>query len=53
VRARDAIIYRTRLMRNYVSGFNVYRWAGCMLQDAAAMRRRNRLRSRLRAEPLV
>jgi trehalose 6-phosphate synthase len=40
---------RMRLMRRYVSEFNVHRWAGRMLQDATAMRRRNRLWSRLPA----
>jgi trehalose 6-phosphate synthase len=34
---------RMRLMRGLVAEFNVYRWAGRMLLDAAAMRRRNRL----------
>jgi trehalose 6-phosphate synthase len=34
---------RMRLMRGLVSEFNVYRWAGRMLLDAAAMRRRGRL----------
>jgi trehalose 6-phosphate synthase len=29
-----------RLMRGLVSEFNVYRWAGRMLLDAATMRRR-------------
>jgi trehalose 6-phosphate synthase len=31
---------RMRLMRGLVKEFNVYRWAGRMLMDAAAMRRR-------------
>jgi len=31
---------RMRLMRSAVREFNVYRWAGCMLLDAAAMRQR-------------
>jgi len=34
---------RMRLMRGLVAEFNVYRWAGRMLLDAAAMRRRGRL----------
>ena len=34
---------RMRLMRHLVSEFNVYRWAGRMLLDAAIMRRRERL----------
>ncbi len=37
---------RMRLMRNLVREFNVYRWAGRMLLDAAAMRQRNRFRER-------
>jgi hypothetical protein len=32
-----------RLMRGLVAEFNVFRWAGRMLLDAAAMRRRGRL----------
>jgi len=34
---------RMRLMRALVRDFNVYRWAGRMLIDAAGMRRRDRL----------
>ena len=34
---------RMRLMRGLVAEFNVYRWAGRMLLDAAIMRRRGRL----------
>ncbi|HZV55433.1 MAG TPA: trehalose-6-phosphate synthase [Rhodocyclaceae bacterium] len=34
---------RMRLMRGIVGEFNVYRWAGRMLLDAATMRRRGRL----------
>jgi trehalose-6-phosphate synthase len=34
---------RMRLMRGLVAEFNVFRWAGRMLLDAAAMRRRGRL----------
>ena len=33
---------RMRLMRSIVREFNVYRWAGRMLLDAAAMRERGR-----------
>jgi trehalose 6-phosphate synthase len=32
-----------REMRSYLRHFNVYRWAGRMLMDAAMMRQRNRL----------
>ncbi|HUC41168.1 MAG TPA: trehalose-6-phosphate synthase [Gemmatimonadales bacterium] len=34
---------RMRLMRQLIKEFNVYRWAGRMLGDAAGMRRRGRL----------
>jgi len=34
---------RMRLTRSIVAEFNVFRWAGRMLLDAAAMRRRSRL----------
>src|SRR5256886_4109857 len=34
---------RSRLMRGLIQEFNVYRWAGRMLIDAAGMRRRGRL----------
>lgn len=34
---------RMRLMRRLISEFNVYRWAGRMLLDAAIMRQRSRL----------
>lgn len=37
---------RMRLMRGLVAEFNVFRWAGRMLLDAAAMRRRSRLTGR-------
>jgi len=37
---------RMRLMRSLVQEFNVYRWAGRMLLDAATMRRRGRLLGR-------
>jgi trehalose 6-phosphate synthase len=38
---------RMRSMRRLVSEFNVYRWAGRMLVDAAELRRRERLHGRL------
>ena len=38
---------RMRAMRALVSEFNVYRWAGRMLVDAARLRRRERLSGRL------
>jgi trehalose 6-phosphate synthase len=41
--AEDEQRDRMRLMRGLVSEFNVYRWAGRMLLDAASMRRRSRL----------
>ena len=34
-------------MRSFVAEFNVYRWAGRMLVDAARLRRRERLTGRL------
>jgi trehalose 6-phosphate synthase len=37
---------RMRLMRGLIAEFNVFRWAGRMLLDAAAMRRRSRLASK-------
>ncbi len=37
---------RVRLMRGLIQEFNVYRWAGRMLIDAASMRRRGRLLDR-------
>jgi trehalose 6-phosphate synthase len=40
---------RMRLMRNIIREFNVYRWAGRMLLDAAAMRQRKRFRDRMLA----
>ena len=39
-----------RCMRNIVREFNVYRWAGRMLLDAAAMRQRNRFRERTESQ---
>jgi trehalose 6-phosphate synthase len=38
---------RMRSMRAFVSEFNIYRWAGRMVADAARLRRRDRLASRL------
>ena len=35
---------RMRIMRGLIGEFNVYRWAGRMLLDAAGMRRRGKLR---------
>jgi trehalose 6-phosphate synthase len=43
---------RMRAMRSYLSEFNVYRWAGRMLVDAARLRRRGRLSDRLSGGPL-
>lgn len=40
---------RMRSMRRMVSEFNVYRWAGRMLVDAAEVRRRDRMAGRLGA----
>ena len=40
---------RMRLMRGLIAEFNVFRWAGRMLLDAAAMRRRNRVTSKARS----
>jgi trehalose 6-phosphate synthase len=40
---------RMRSMRNLVQEFNVYRWAGRMLLDAARMRHRRRVMARARA----
>jgi trehalose 6-phosphate synthase len=38
---------RMRFMRAFLSEFNVYRWAGRMLVDAARLRSRERLTGRL------
>jgi len=43
---------RMRAMRTFLAEFNVYRWAGRMLVDAARLRRHERLAGRL-AEPRV
>ena len=40
---------RMRLMRGLVSEFNVFRWAGRMLLDAASKRRRSRLTDKIDA----
>jgi len=40
---------RMRSMRRLVSEFNVYRWAGRMLVDAAELRRKERMSGRLGA----
>jgi trehalose 6-phosphate synthase len=40
---------RMRALRALVSEFNVYRWAGRMLADAARLRQRDRLSHRLGA----
>ncbi|HUX24836.1 MAG TPA: trehalose-6-phosphate synthase [Burkholderiales bacterium] len=39
---------RVRLMRGLVAEYNVFRWAGRMLLDAAAMRRRGRIMKKSR-----
>ncbi len=39
---------RMRAMRTFIAEFNVYRWAGRMLVDAARLRRREQLTGRLR-----
>ncbi|MFT3927367.1 MAG: trehalose-6-phosphate synthase [Myxococcales bacterium] len=41
---------RMKAMRGLLSEFNIYRWAGRMLIDAAELRRRERLSDRLRQE---
>jgi trehalose 6-phosphate synthase len=40
---------RMQSLRRLVSEFNVYRWAGRMLVDAAELRRRERMTGRLSA----
>jgi trehalose 6-phosphate synthase len=44
---------RIRSMRRVVSEFNVYRWAGRMVMDAAELRRRERLSGRLTTLPRI
>jgi len=39
---------RMRAMRSLIAEFNVYRWAGHMLRDAATVRRRSKLHGALR-----
>jgi trehalose 6-phosphate synthase len=39
---------RMRFMRSFLAEFNVYRWAGRMIVDAAQLRRRERLGHRLK-----
>jgi trehalose-6-phosphate synthase len=39
---------RMRSMRRLVEEFNVYRWAGAMLLDAARLRQRQRVAERIR-----
>jgi len=41
---------RMRSMRARVKDFNVYRWAGRMLQDAARLRQRERITSKIRSQ---
>jgi trehalose 6-phosphate synthase len=48
---RDEQRDRMRSMRALVAEFNVYRWAGRMLVDAARLRRRERLTGRLTGVP--
>jgi trehalose 6-phosphate synthase len=43
---------RMRSMRNLLQEFNVYRWAGRMLMDAARMRHRHRMLARARVARL-
>ena len=38
---------RMRSLRNLVRDFNIYRWAGRMLLDAAALRQRARVKERI------
>ena len=40
---------RMRSMRRLVQEFNVYRWAGAMLLDAARLRQRQRVSERIYA----
>jgi len=39
---------RMRSMRRLVQEFNVYRWAGAMLLDAARLRQRQRVSERIK-----
>jgi trehalose-6-phosphate synthase len=40
---------RMRSMRSRVKDFNIYRWAGRMLRDAAELRKRERIMTRIRS----
>jgi len=40
---------RMRSMRSLVKDFNIYRWAGRMLLDAARLRQRERIMTRIRS----
>jgi trehalose 6-phosphate synthase len=42
---------RMRAMRSLIAEFNVYRWAGHMLRDAAMVRRRSKLQGSLMQRP--
>jgi trehalose 6-phosphate synthase len=42
---------RLNSMRSYLAEFNIYRWAGRMLIDAARLRRKDRLYDRLESQP--
>jgi len=42
---------RMRSMRSLLSQFNVYRWAGKMLVDAARLRNQERVSERLKSRP--
>ena len=44
---------RMRSMRSLLAQFNVYRWAGKMLVDAARLRNQDRVSGRLAARPVV
>lgn len=44
---------RMRSMRHLIQQFDVYRWAGRMLLDAARMRHRRRVFSRARSTRLL
>ncbi len=44
---------RMRSMRSLLAQFNVYRWAGKMLVDAARLRNQERVTGRLKARPMT
>jgi trehalose 6-phosphate synthase len=50
--SRDQQRDRMRSMRTHLAEFNVYRWAGRMLVDAARLRRRERLHLRSDSDEL-